>query len=207
MTTEKKELHAVYIVAIIGAIATIVAAVIQRPSRLDTSHQLVPGSVQSRDNDSAHVPAPRPESNARPEAPSTTTSQPSPPQSERLPRQDNPAPEWNGPLEVASRLLNEDEMERAFGELYPTELRARSIRGGCVGVSYTVGADGVVRNARVERSNAPPELEAKALEFVRRHRYYPRLRLGKPVESEIYYPVAFVTSEDPQPCQRSGNPR
>lgn len=61
---------------------------------------------------------------------------------------------------------------------------------GTVGLSITVGANGLVRDAKVQKS-LDPKLDRKAIEAVQKWKFDPALEDGKPIAVEIKVDVSF----------------
>ena len=72
---------------------------------------------------------------------------------------------------------------------YPPELRKSKIEGS-VTLVFILGEDGRVEEPRVENSSRP-EFEKPALEAIRKWRFRPGQKDGKPVRSYIRIPMRF----------------
>jgi len=91
---------------------------------------------------------------------------------------------------------------------YPIELACEGI-GGTVHMMVTVGADGGVANARLDRSSGSEALDAVALESVRDWRFRAATTNGQPVATDIAVPMTFnVPAQEPEDCYyvRAGQP-
>jgi protein TonB len=73
---------------------------------------------------------------------------------------------------------------------YPPELQRQRI-GGTVTILFVVGAAGTVEDAKVE-SSPHPTLEREALAAVRKWRFDPGRRGGKPVPFRMRVPITFA---------------
>jgi TonB family protein len=87
------------------------------------------------------------------------------------------------------------EVLSAGGLVYPEQAYKQKIEG-VVRVAYDVTVDGTVENARVVESNPPGVFDAAALDAVRKWRFHPAVRNGKPVATQdMVSPVKFKLGE------------
>jgi TonB family protein len=73
--------------------------------------------------------------------------------------------------------------------VYPIDGEERAV--GIVVLQVLVGADGSIREVKVERSTAPRALEASAVAAANTWRYNPKIQHGKPVDAWVRIPVEF----------------
>lgn len=84
------------------------------------------------------------------------------------------------------------ELIAAVPPVYPPALRRAGVEGRVV-VVFVVDEQGRVQDARVEQSSRP-EFEAPALEAVRKWRFRPGQKEGKPVRTYLRQPIRFSLS-------------
>ncbi len=77
---------------------------------------------------------------------------------------------------------------------YPAAAR-RLGQEGTVKVLVEVGSDGTVVSDRVYASSGHPLLDSAALEAVKKARFFPALKGGRPVVARILVPVRFRLAE------------
>ncbi|MDQ3160557.1 MAG: energy transducer TonB [Pseudomonadota bacterium] len=75
--------------------------------------------------------------------------------------------------------------------IYPREALRRGV-GGTVRVQVTVAPDGRVERMDVAQSSGDRYLDRAAMEAVRRWRFSPALRNGRPVSATVFIPVDFA---------------
>ena len=78
---------------------------------------------------------------------------------------------------------------------YPAVARSRGYEG-MVLLAAEVAADGRVENLTIKKSSGYASLDRSALEAVRRWKFDPGRRMGKPVAMWVDVPVKFVLKED-----------
>ncbi len=105
---------------------------------------------------------------------------------------DGPAGTADGVYEYAPpKEVNTDEvlrlMERTLAEAW-----SPGTPGGTIRLWLNVDAEGIVRSAEVAESSGDSQLDAAMLGVVRRLRYEPARRHGKPVEARIPYTVSIM---------------
>lgn len=105
---------------------------------------------------------------------------------------DGPAGTADGVYEYAPpKEVNTDEvlrlMERTLAEAW-----SPGTPGGTIRLWLNVDAEGTVRSAEVAESSGDSQLDAAMLGVVRRLRYEPARRHGKPVEARIPYTVSIM---------------
>ena len=92
---------------------------------------------------------------------------------------------------------------------YPLDLACEGI-GGKVELMITVGPEGTVTRADMQRSSGQAALDTAALEAVRGWRFRAATYNGQPVETQVNVPVTFnVPPTEPEDCyylQRGGSP-
>ena len=79
--------------------------------------------------------------------------------------------------------------------LYPAVARSRGYEG-MVLLAAEVAADGRVENLSIKKSSGYASLDRSALEAVKRWKFDPGRRMGKPVAMWVDVPVKFVLKED-----------
>lgn len=83
---------------------------------------------------------------------------------------------------------------------YPLELACDGI-GGRVELMITVGTDGSVTRADMQRSSGQAALDEAALEAVRGWRFRAATYNGQPVETQVAVPITFnVPPTEPEDC-------
>ena len=83
---------------------------------------------------------------------------------------------------------------------YPLELACDGI-GGRVELMITVGTDGSVTRADMQRSSGQAALDDAALEAVRAWRFRAATYNGQPVETQVAVPITFnVPPTEPEDC-------
>ena len=91
-----------------------------------------------------------------------------------------------------SELEKKPEPVSQVAPAYPPELRKAKI-GGVVNVLFVIDVDGHVEEARVENSSRP-EFEKPSLDAVRKWRFRPGEKEGKPVRIFVRRPITFHVS-------------
>ena len=79
--------------------------------------------------------------------------------------------------------------------VYPAVARSRGYEG-MVLLAAEVAADGRVENLTIKKSSGYASLDRSALEAVKRWKFDPGRRMGKPVAMWVDVPVKFVLKED-----------
>jgi len=95
-------------------------------------------------------------------------------------------------FEVAPRLLNPAELERALMRAYPSQLRDLGI-GGVVRLQIFIDERGVARDARVTGSSGYDGLDEAALGLIDVMRFSPALNRDKRVPVWVEIPIEFRT--------------
>lgn len=88
--------------------------------------------------------------------------------------------------DVAPRLLPNNPLPS-----YPPELLASGIEG-TVRLWIVIGADGMVKSARILNSSGWPRMDESALTTILRYRFAPASRRGIPVDAEYVWPIPFT---------------
>jgi len=78
---------------------------------------------------------------------------------------------------------------------YPSTRDESAITEGLVDVHYTIGTDGLVKDAQVERLIGPQEFADTALQTVRARTFKPATENGKPVEENRRVRFAFLMGD------------
>jgi protein TonB len=100
-----------------------------------------------------------------------------------------------GPTGTTGDTFGVEELEKppevlfAVAPVYPASLRRAGVEGRVV-LLVVVDENGQVQEARVERSTRP-EFEAPALEAIRKWRFRPGQKDGKPVRTFLRQPIRF----------------
>jgi protein TonB len=82
---------------------------------------------------------------------------------------------------------------RALGRIdpvYPAAARARGAHGKVL-VSVLVGVDGRVQSAEVQTSSGHADLDAEAVQAVRKWPFAPARRMGTAVPERVLVPITF----------------
>jgi protein TonB len=80
---------------------------------------------------------------------------------------------------------------------YPREAQRRGLSGRVL-LRVDVAADGSVADVDFAQRSGTPELDRAAMRAVRKWRFVPARRDGKPVASRVNVPIDFVLPDDPQ---------
>ena len=80
--------------------------------------------------------------------------------------------------------------------IYPVDVQKRGVTGMVVMI-VDVAVDGSVSAAKIDRSAGDQRLDASALEAVKKWKFRPAMKNGKPVVSQARVPVDFRIEEQP----------
>ncbi len=94
------------------------------------------------------------------------------------------------PFTVAPSITNRMEVIAAMAENYPPLLREAGI-GGAVRVYFFIGADGVVRDVRIDRSSGHEALDQAALRVADVYEFSPARNGDEPVPVWVSFPITF----------------
>lgn len=94
------------------------------------------------------------------------------------------------PFTVAPSITNRDEVVAAMNEEYPPLLREAGI-GGTVRVYFLIGADGLIKGTRVDKSSGHPAIDQAALRVASVYRFNPALNRDTPVPVWVSFPITF----------------
>ncbi|MDR2261071.1 MAG: energy transducer TonB [Azoarcus sp.] len=138
-------------------------------------------------------PRPRPAAVVLPEPPPAAVS-PAPPPREAKEEE----------RRVAQRMADREKLEQAISEQYRREMKQRVERNlryplaarlagetGNTGVRFSIAPDGSVRSAAVKKSSGHPDLDAAALDAIRRSSPFP----SPPFEREMEFSTTFNFDE------------
>jgi protein TonB len=75
-------------------------------------------------------------------------------------------------------------------DYYPDASRRAGEEGRCI-VEMTVGADGVIKNEKIEKSSGFPRLDEACLKGVHGQRMRPATEEGKPIEKTVSIPIVW----------------
>ena len=109
-------------------------------------------------------------------------------------------------FEVAPRLLNPGEFQRALERAYPAGLRDAGI-GGTVTMQVFIDVEGRVLEGRVTAGSGYRALDTAALELIEVMRFSPALNRDKAVPVWVQLPIAFRVRNDverPVPTDADG---
>lgn len=81
--------------------------------------------------------------------------------------------------------------------VYPVDVQKEGVTGMVVMI-VDVAIDGSVSAAKIDRSAGDQRLDASALDAVKKWKFMPAMRNGKPVVSQVRVPVDFRTEEHPE---------
>ena len=84
---------------------------------------------------------------------------------------------------------------RALGVAYPSSAR-RLGQEGLVKVQADIDKDGMVTEGRVSMSSGFGSLDNAALDAVRKARFMPAMKNGRPVASKIIIPIRFHLKQE-----------
>jgi TonB family protein len=96
------------------------------------------------------------------------------------------------PFTVAPSILNRQEVIEAMEGQYPPLLREAGI-GGTVRVYFLIGPDGVVQDARVDKTSGQAALDDAAIRVARVFQFSPALNGDKEVPVWVSFPITFQT--------------
>jgi TonB family protein len=96
------------------------------------------------------------------------------------------------PFTAAPSILNRQEVIEAMEGQYPPLLREAGI-GGTVRVYFFIGTDGVVQDARVDKTSGHTALDDAAIRVARVFRFAPALNGDKEVPVWVSFPITFQT--------------
>jgi len=96
------------------------------------------------------------------------------------------------PFTVAPSILNRQEVIEAMEGQYPPLLRDAGI-GGTVRVYFFIDPDGVVQEARVDKSSGQTALDDAAIRVARVFQFSPALNGDKEVPVWVSFPITFQT--------------
>ncbi len=101
-----------------------------------------------------------------------------------------PTPQSFTPFEVAPRILNEREVQKALVDKYPKLLQDARI-GGIVQVWFWIDETGHVRDRQVVQSSGHPQLDSAALSVADIMLFSPAQNRDKNVEVGVTFPIQF----------------
>jgi protein TonB len=148
-------------------------------------------------------PPPAPKPKPKPPRPRPAVALPEPP-----PATASPAPPPREAKEeesrVAQRMADRKELEQAISEQYRKEMKQRVERNlryplaarlagetGSAGVRFSIAPDGSVRSAAIRKSSGHPDLDAAALDAIRRASPFP----SPPFDREMEFSTTFNFDE------------
>jgi protein TonB len=98
------------------------------------------------------------------------------------------------PFTVAPTILNREEIIKAMEAAYPTILKDAGI-GGEVRVFFFIDDEGIVQNARIDRSSGHFGLDEAALGLASLYRFSPAINRDRRVPVWVSFPIRFEVNQ------------